>query len=853
MNGISEKQRYLVNKARKREGEVSLECRNSNSKTTEQNWSLPWKWRYSACPNQTRPTTPWKNPLLQLQTILASRRSAASCLPASKAYIKAVVTCCRLAGRLQRYENVVSVTDQCLEQMEDDAPVIVHGYKGLALYQLRKYKQAVIVLEKSQYLLRQMGTKSELAQSVERRVEEALIAVCNALGREAPLPELIKFPRTFHLFNIQGSTAITSDDKILAKDHMLLKRMCDGTTEVILEEKVDGANLGVTYFNGKFLVQNRSHYISSGDHAQYDQVHAWLEEHREPLYDLLHSLQYILYGEWLAARHSVPYLQLPGYFMAFDIWDTKSSQFLSRQRFHTMLLGSTIPVVPLLSRQTFGPYRDTQALQDRLLELVQTTPSQFRTDGGPIEGVVIRLDNEDWNVERSKLVRPDFVAGCSDGHWTRRAIEKQRTDIEFTKDYLENCYCFASVPESLPHKIDDRFRAVACRAVLEDGVYQGTTLRMVPATTQRLEKDEILLPSEMCWLWENEVLLSTAPSSAGQVDALRSMLNVGRIVSSTDLPREWFDGSPIQCSYYSIGTTPKLSQMDSIGDDVVRTVASEKVVLICGDVQVLAAGLLQRIGKDGVQFRLENENRGSESRTLLPRPPQMTVDLVAEEIQHRLGGFVGKEHQVAFVGLYDDHLQRTYDLFQRVVQPAPLPALNEQPFETTPESRPSFIVLSGIPASGKSTIAQHLAASPVGNQQWIHASTDELGRDGCERLVGRESARVSRGLTGGVIVDCCNVQRHERLQWVKTMHQPDPKHVALVFVDTSEEVAISRVQYRIGHPTIPFGRGKRIVKGFATRLEAPGTRESSIFGRIEVVRSPDDMARLLSRWGAPLP
>ena len=54
--------------------------------------------------------------LLQLQAIVNTGSSAAH--PASKMYIKIVVTCCRLAGRLQRYEDVVSVADQCLETFE---------------------------------------------------------------------------------------------------------------------------------------------------------------------------------------------------------------------------------------------------------------------------------------------------------------------------------------------------------------------------------------------------------------------------------------------------------------------------------------------------------------------------------------------------------------------------------------------------------------------------------------------------------------------------------------------------------------------------------------------------------------
>ena len=51
---------------------------------------------------------------------------------------------------------------------------------------------------------------------------------------------------------------------------------------------------------------------------------------------------------------------------------------------------------------------------------------------GPVEGVVLRVDDADgkWLKRRCKIVRPDFVAGCGDGHWATRAIERQRVDYE---------------------------------------------------------------------------------------------------------------------------------------------------------------------------------------------------------------------------------------------------------------------------------------------------------------------------------------------------------------------------------------------------------------------------------------
>lgn len=144
----------------------------------------------------------------------------------------------------------------------------------------------------------------------------------------------------------------------------------------------------------------------------------------------------------MVARHSIPYHKLPGYFVAFDIYDKTAERFLSRARFHGIMKGSIIPVVPTIGKRSLGPY-PPQNLEARFradaIRLLESR-SAFRSDGGPVEGVVLRVDGDDWLQERFKIVRSDFIAGCSDGHWSKRTIEKQRLDFEFAQTYLETCY-----------------------------------------------------------------------------------------------------------------------------------------------------------------------------------------------------------------------------------------------------------------------------------------------------------------------------------------------------------------------------------------------------------------------------
>ena len=262
------------------------------------------------------------------------------------------------------------------------------------------------------------------------------------------IPSVIKYPRTEHLFDSGGSA--TSDDDLVCTE--IPTEFCSGPT--IIEEKVDGANLGIRVSDGQLLVQNRSRYISSGDHAQFSTIHSWIEEHREDLMNLLASEELILYGEWCFARHSIPYKRLPSYFVAFDLYNVKAKRFFSRARFHKALEQTKIPVVPTIGVTKFEDdqtsSRSTKTAKERhrpsMVESIKTllaTPSKFRDDGGSVEGVVLRQDSADWLLHRFKVVRPDFIRGIT-GDWQRLGIEKQRIDWVFAQDYLESCYVFAS-------------------------------------------------------------------------------------------------------------------------------------------------------------------------------------------------------------------------------------------------------------------------------------------------------------------------------------------------------------------------------------------------------------------------
>lgn len=240
------------------------------------------------------------------------------------------------------------------------------------------------------------------------------------------LPKLIKFPRTEHFWNLG---AATRQDKVYSGPV---------SGAFIVEEKIDGANLGIRLHQNQILVQNRSHYLSGEEHPQFKSVHQFVEQHRESLTNILAN-DHILFGEWCLAKHTIPYSRLPAYFVAFDLYDAKRNSFCSRQDFHRRLKQVRIPVAPVIGQVDV---QNRGEMETEIMTFLEQ-PSVFRSDGGFLEGVILRQGNM-----RLKVVRGDFRQSCEGLHWTRKGFKKQRIDFGFTPKYIETCYSLAAQPTS---------------------------------------------------------------------------------------------------------------------------------------------------------------------------------------------------------------------------------------------------------------------------------------------------------------------------------------------------------------------------------------------------------------------
>lgn len=249
--------------------------------------------------------------------------------------------------------------------------------------------------------------------------------------------EILKYPRTPHL---RGSRLQVGDQADTVAFEALAGR------HIVVEEKLDGANAALSFGgDGSLLLQSRGHYLQidqmGGRERQFNAYKQWAKAHESALMALLDD-RFILYGEWLYAKHSLYYDALPHWFCEFDVWDRSTRQFLDTPRRHALLAGVPVVSVPVLYSGV-APKRvqDLLALlapslarsaqwravfEDQVLRQQLDLPLAWKqTDGSDLaEGLYIKVEENGQTVARYKFVRSDFVQTILDSgsHHSERPI-----------------------------------------------------------------------------------------------------------------------------------------------------------------------------------------------------------------------------------------------------------------------------------------------------------------------------------------------------------------------------------------------------------------------------------------------
>ena len=215
-----------------------------------------------------------------------------------------------------------------------------------------------------------------------------------------------RFPHTPHLAWLGSGQP--RDDKVLPADEaeMLL------ADELVVEEKIDGANLGFsTTADGALQAQNRGNYLQRGHaHGQFRPLWSWLAARESGLVDALWP-DLMLFGEWCHAVHSVKYDRLPDWFLGFDVYDRDLGKFWDTARRDALLSELRLQAVPRLAEGRFT------------LEALRRLLGPSRVGDSAMEGLVVRREANGFTTARAKLVRAQFTQAIGE-HWSRGPLRR---------------------------------------------------------------------------------------------------------------------------------------------------------------------------------------------------------------------------------------------------------------------------------------------------------------------------------------------------------------------------------------------------------------------------------------------
>lgn len=246
---------------------------------------------------------------------------------------------------------------------------------------------------------------------------------------------IVKYPRTQHL---QGSRLQEGDEDLsqVPFNEIFGKN-------IVIEEKIDGANSAVSFDGeGNLLLQSRGHYLDGGFRERhYNLMKQWANFNRDLFYNALGS-RYIMYGEWMYAKHTVFYDALPDYFMEFDIFDRERQVFLdtpSRKKI-TEKIG-IISSVPVLAEGVFRSKEkilsylgNSNYITENHIEVLKKLAERQNLDverqvretdpSMLMEGLYIKVEQNGVVEERVKYVRASFLQCVNEAksHWQTRPI-----------------------------------------------------------------------------------------------------------------------------------------------------------------------------------------------------------------------------------------------------------------------------------------------------------------------------------------------------------------------------------------------------------------------------------------------
>ncbi|MCI0527003.1 MAG: RNA ligase family protein [Nitrospira sp.] len=219
-----------------------------------------------------------------------------------------------------------------------------------------------------------------------------------------------KYEKTYRAripgLDVPGKFCLTKDE---------LHRLLNG--EVFVEEKMDGANVGIIRHKKGFTLQKRGSLVGASEHAQFQFFHNWANYQN---YTKLMALPegFTVYGELLYAVHSIYYGALPDWVLVFEVWDSGREKYLDYPERYDFCHNYGLEMVPLVAQGYF-----------RVEELASLVPKESAY-GEMAEGIVLKRYRK-GECLRGKIVKPEFIKMLEESeHWVHNEIRRNNVQTQ---------------------------------------------------------------------------------------------------------------------------------------------------------------------------------------------------------------------------------------------------------------------------------------------------------------------------------------------------------------------------------------------------------------------------------------
>lgn len=184
---------------------------------------------------------------------------------------------------------------------------------------------------------------------------------------------------------------------------------------VTIDEKIDGGVLGIAWSGTEPLIVGKHNMVDYNHSSKkFYGLREWVLTNWRKISQI--PLGWITYGEWMRARHNIPYDNLPDFFIGFDVWNEDRNTFLNyidRSMFLDDIGFSEVPNV--ISGTNYG-------IEDIIciLEGVGGINNKSRFNKNELmEGLIIRNDNG----LIGKYVRREFMESIEENWLTLPLVQ----------------------------------------------------------------------------------------------------------------------------------------------------------------------------------------------------------------------------------------------------------------------------------------------------------------------------------------------------------------------------------------------------------------------------------------------